>query len=343
MKMKKIYLYRTLKLLLWCSGFCILFMHLTALLQPKYFYNSVSESPETEHWKAFYEEPQNSIDTIFLGSSHVYDGINPLVFYEETGLTSFDLSSSSQDLPTAYFYLQEALRYQKPKYVIFDAYGLLATAFSNEASYKRSLDNMRWSPVKLNAIREWQKYLKNEELLPRIFTLLDYHSRWDSLGREDFFPNEFMTSINGYCPVSSSAEDITHNSYNLYTNLPPLDETNLAYFDKLLDLCYRNDISFILIAIPDTIWTAGYCSAIQEVINDKDVPFIDYNTDKNYSAIGINDSTDWYNKNHLNVHGSAKFTLHLAKDLSEKGLLSIPEKKSEYDTLWQEKLKKNAF
>lgn len=105
MRKRKKVITTILKVCTWCIGFGVIFFVCSGILKPKYFFDSASQSPETEMWKAFYEEPENSIDVIFLGSSHIYNGVNPLVFYEETGLTGFDLASSSQDIPTGYFYL----------------------------------------------------------------------------------------------------------------------------------------------------------------------------------------------------------------------------------------------
>lgn len=337
MKTKKIFFIRTFKILVWILGFLAVFFTLSKIFQPKYFFSSSSESPETELWDSFYKEPENSIDVMFLGSSHIYNAVNPLVFYGESGLTGFDLASSSQDIPTSYFYMKEALQYQSPDYVILDTYGILYPAFSEEVCYKRSLDDMRWSSAKKEAIEAWQEHLENEPVLSRIFTISDYHTRWEDLTREDFFSDDFITSVNGYCPYFSSASDVEHNTFGKYTNLPELEEETLSYFDRLVQLCNENDMKLILISAPDTTWTEGYSSAIRQLASKYSLPFIDYNTDEMYPKTGVNDQTDWRNKNHLNAYGAEAFTRYLARYLAENHLITPADGTSAYDALWQEK------
>lgn len=338
MRKRKKIITAILKVGIWCMGFGIIFFVCSGILKPKYFFASASQSPETEMWKAFYEEPENSIDVVFLGSSHIYNGVNPIVFYEETGLTGFDLSSSSQDIPTGYFYLKEALEYQTPKYVLLDAYGILNKAFENEAAYKRSLDDMRWSAVKIEAIREWQKYLEGVRILPRIFTIMDYHSRWDSLSEEDFSERGFITNRNGYCPVFTADESVLHNTFDAHTNEPEIDEVTRRYITKMADLCESNDIKLCLISVPDTEWTKGDNTAIQKLANELSVPFLDYNTEEFFSKIGITDAEDWMNPGHLNSYGAEKFTTFLAENLYENQILENQIEKNRSQNLWEQKV-----
>ena len=340
MKKRKKVITTILKVCTWCIGFGVIFFVCSGILKPKYFFDSASQSPETEMWKTFYEEPQNSIDVIFLGSSHIYNGVNPLVFYEETGLTGFDLASSSQDIPTGYFYLKEALEYQTPKYVLLDSYGILNKAFENEAAYKRSLDDMRWSAVKIEAIREWQKHLEGVRLLPRIFTIMDYHSRWDSLSEEDFSDSKFITNRNGYCPVFTADENVVYNAFDAHINEPEIDETTRKYIKSMVDLCENNNIKLCLISVPDTEWTRGNSTAIQKLANELSIPFLDYNTEELFVKIGIQDGKDWMNSGHLNSYGAEKFTAFLAESLYENEVLVNQSEKNGSENRWKQKIEK---
>ena len=81
------------------------------------------------HAYTFYQNPKNSIDVLFIGSSHVHNGIDISLLYKEYGISSYDFSSSGQPLPTSYFYVKEALKTQKPKLIIFDSYSLRHTDY----------------------------------------------------------------------------------------------------------------------------------------------------------------------------------------------------------------------
>lgn len=335
MKIKKKIMIRIVKGILWSVGFLFLFFGVTKVLQPKYYFTSDSKSPETEMWNAYYQEPKESLDVLFLGSSHVYNAINPVTFYKESGLKGFDLCSSGQDLPTSYFYLKEALRYQKPKYVLMDTFGIFYEAFSDTACYKRSLDDMRWSHVKIEAIRDWQKTLKKESFLNRIFTIVDYHSRWDSLKQEDFDADGSMTNINGYCPYFDYLNDIEHIYYHKDAEVPELDEQALSYFRKILQLCEEKEITFYLCSVPDATWTEKHAKVIEKLAKEHRIPYIDYNQDDIYQEIGMVDCEDWRDLGHLNSRGAEKFSTYLAKDCLKLGWM---EANAMEDPVWEERV-----
>ncbi|MCG8475685.1 MAG: hypothetical protein MI784_09440, partial [Cytophagales bacterium] len=44
-----------------------------------------------KRWEEFHALPKNSLDVLFLGSSHCYRSLSPKVFKQELGLESFNL------------------------------------------------------------------------------------------------------------------------------------------------------------------------------------------------------------------------------------------------------------
>ena len=58
----------------------------------------------------FYEEPQNTIETIFLGSSVTINGITPMELYENNGVCAYNLGTEQQPLLASYYWLLEADR-----------------------------------------------------------------------------------------------------------------------------------------------------------------------------------------------------------------------------------------
>lgn len=136
MKGYRVCFQRIIKIGIWCIVFILLFNEVSKILLPKYYFNTSVASPETELWNSFYQEEQESIDIIFLGSSHIYNGINPIIVYDITHMTGFDLSSSGQDIPTSYFYLKESLQYQHPSYVVLDTYGIFLVLLQMHPSIK---------------------------------------------------------------------------------------------------------------------------------------------------------------------------------------------------------------
>ncbi|MCZ9939948.1 hypothetical protein [Brachyspira hyodysenteriae] len=62
---------------------------------------------------SFYEQRTNSIDVMFMGSSHVHYNINPAILYNEYGIAAYNFTSGSQPIWSTYHYLVEVLKYQK--------------------------------------------------------------------------------------------------------------------------------------------------------------------------------------------------------------------------------------
>ena len=62
----------------------------------------------------------NSVDVLFLGTSHVGKGISPMKIYENTGIKSYNLFTSMQGVESSFFLLENALKRQQPKVVFLD-------------------------------------------------------------------------------------------------------------------------------------------------------------------------------------------------------------------------------
>ena len=99
----------------------LLFMRLAdRVLIPKYYYNNKWSTTATYH--GFYEIKDDTVDVLFLGSSHAACAFNPQVLYNEYGITSYNLGCEQQNLLLSYYWLKEALRSQKPRAVVLDSY-----------------------------------------------------------------------------------------------------------------------------------------------------------------------------------------------------------------------------
>ena len=73
--------------------------------------NNYNES----RWNEFYDLPKNSLDMVFLGSSHSYCTFDPENFDSVLGTSSYQLGMPLQHMDSTYFTLLEVLNYQKPK------------------------------------------------------------------------------------------------------------------------------------------------------------------------------------------------------------------------------------
>ena len=52
------------------------------------------------------ETPANTVDVVFVGSSHVYAGIYPSYMWSDWGISAFNVSISGMDRDSAYYYMK---------------------------------------------------------------------------------------------------------------------------------------------------------------------------------------------------------------------------------------------
>ena len=284
----------------------------------------------------FYGEEKNSMDVLFLGSSNAYCAFSPAELEKRTGLVSWNLASSQQSLFTSYYWLREALWYQKPKAVVLDAYYLYFT-LGNEGSVHKAFDFMRPSAVKRQAVSHLVRmkpdtYNKQDLYFP----LLRYHERWKEITPAEAFGEDSFASLlgktenRGYCPRDEVIGDSPYAPLEAdgsvrYTSLETDDGkpyemmqtgqiTALSkyYFEKIAALCEENGITLFLVKTPISWWSEPMHDSAQNLAAANNVPFLDLNERSAIEAMGYVYQEDAADHLHANTAGAKKITNYLA-------------------------------
>ena len=121
---------------------------LQMLLMPKY----MTEIREGALISEYYDEIKNH-DIIFVGDCEVYENISPVTLWERYGITSYIRGSAQQLIWQSYYLLEETLRYETPKVVVFNVLSMKYNEPQNEAYNRMTLDGMKWSDSKAASIR----------------------------------------------------------------------------------------------------------------------------------------------------------------------------------------------
>lgn len=323
-----IYLKRTIKSVILLLVFVLLFCGIQNILRHKCIYK-LDETPETEMWEEFYSLEKNTVDVFFIGSSHVYNGINAAEVYELTGHRAFDLATSNQDFFTAYYLLKEALKRQSPKLVVLETFGFHQNPFRDRnydknAYYKMAFDDMRLSSNKIKAVLEWKKGNDEINVVERLFPVFEYHSRWEELNAADYSNEELRSVILGYAQTFKR-EQIYYNGYESFEDVIPCSELALEYFYKIKKLCEDNGIDLVLVTVPDSIHDPAKSASISKVAEDNELIYIDYNEASNLSRLSI-PVYGWRDRSHMNDIGAEVLTKGIVDDLSEYGFLPYKER-----------------
>ena len=279
---------------------------------------------------SFYDIEKDSLDVLIFGSSISYYGIQPNVFWHEQGFASCCISSPSQSIPTSYYLLKEALRYQHPKVVVLESYSIW-----NDQKYytpdrlHAAIDPVPLSRVKMEAIEDLCSEMSLQEKMPFYIPFLIYHNRWKDLTADDFHTESFLKGSVFNSNVFENDEVL------LPDGKAPVPEVVTEYFEKIEALCKENGIELFVVQIPEGRYRGDdwptftddmlkIANTFYDYLDVKGIPHKFYQKTK---ELGIDWKTDCADGTHLNVYGALKASKNLGAYLKE--LYDLPDHRSE--------------
>lgn len=239
------------KILIRLSAFVAVVYLLQMLLVPKY----MTVSPEGALTGEYYANASNH-DVIFIGDCEVYENFSPVTLWEEYGISSYIRGSPQQTIWQSFYLLEDTLRYETPQVVVFNVLSMkydtpesTGSQSRREAYNRMTLDTMRWSSSKWNAILAsmTEEETQWDAMATYLFPILRYHDRWSQLTREDF-------------AYWFHRDSVSHNGYLMQTGVkactdayvePPLadyqfGENSYSYLDRMVTLCRSRGWSWYL-------------------------------------------------------------------------------------------------
>ncbi len=278
-------------------------------------------------------------DVLFVGDCEVYETFVPTTLWQEYGITSYVRGTPQQLVWQSYYLLEEMLKYEKPRAVVYNVLALKYGTPQDEGMNRMTLDGMKWSVEKLKAINA--SMTEEESLLDYVFPLLRYHSRITELEADDFkyaFREPPTVSHGGYLmqtdivPVEKDIKPIS--------NFDPLPQTAMDYLEKMRVLCEENGIELILVKAPTNSWRFYWYdqweTQICEYAQEKELSY--YNL---IDKCDIDWSTDTYDKGlHLNVYGAEKASRYFGEILQDKHGISDRREEETTSKLWQSRVDK---
>jgi hypothetical protein len=310
----------------------ILFALLQALVSPKYISNA-----EGLLTGGYYEDAGDH-DVILVGDCEVYESFVPSVMWDEYGVTSYVRGGAQQLAWHSYYLLEETLRYETPKVVVFNVYALKYGTPQSEAYNRMTFDTMKWSGTKARGVLASMR--AEENFIDYVFPILRYHSRITQLEKEDL----------KY--ILKAPKDESDNGYLIKTGVLPmkpsdpitapppelLPDTSVEYLDKIRALCEENGVELVLIKAPTNSrgywWYDEWEEQIVEYSRENGVDY--YNFISYADEMGIDWQTDTYDGGlHLNVYGAEKFTKYFGRILAEEYGLESRKSDSSVAERWE--------
>lgn len=279
--------------------------------------------------RAMYYQPKNSIDVVFMGSSHIHCGINNAELWTDYGIASMDYSAAEQTFWQTYYYIQELLKTQRPKMICLDVFS--AVVNTDDWQYKLLYENvygMRFSMTKWKMLEASCETL--EMRMQYISNMFGYHTRYTVLTPEDYravtqLPED-MRNYKGYTPFLA-ANPIQARQY---PDAQPdgLTEKIEKYLRLIIELCQKEEIELFLMVVPYEQWTEYHACTFKEIellAAEYSVPYVNYA--EMMVEIGMDPVTDFRDPTHMNHQGATKFSSILGAYLSES--CGIPDRRGE--------------
>lgn len=334
--MKKIFT----RIIIFLIIFVIIFYNVQKVLHYRW---SDSEDMFTRN-VLYIEEPKDSIDILFFGTSEIYAGIFPTAIYHEAGITSINFATSYKSAITTYYQLQFALKSQSPQIVVCDFAALFEDCLPSEeeAIYRKIVDTMPDRQIKEQLINDICALDSTQSKLSYYFPMLRYHGMWNQLETENFerdyvCDREYPVYKKGCFLLD---RDFDENDYFMVeprlwetsASNESLSQLSVEYYDAFIEECHSRDIEVIAL-IPPKLLAAKEKTARWDIMksyfDSRNVMILDYNTYEEVTRLGLTLEDDYYDGAHLNASGAVVFSEDFAKKV--QNIFDLKDHRGEKD------------
>ena len=268
-----------------------------------------------------YDQPEDSIDVLIVGSSPAYADINTNVLWEEYGIAAYNLCSPVEPYWCTYYRLKEALKTQHPRIILLDA---KASTYKRNPSLTgnicQSIYGIQGSENFLGAVyASFDTQEEAEDFL--YFTMPEFHSQLLQKDASEFESSSFWrkrgSCWKGYVEIDNEER---HEKPTVIFNKVRrnMNEQETEYAQKIFDLAYQQGIEIMLIGFPNPDYANDhmYYNMLWSIAEEYSITGINYNDPD--IRFGLKYSRHFADWQHLNVTGSIKFSRKLAEDLKER-------------------------
>jgi len=296
--------------------------------------------------RLFFELPDNTVDILFTGDSHIHNSFIPQMIFDEAGYTSAIMATSSQSIIDTYWIIKETMEHQNLKIIVIDSHSL-ECASRREEDYLHFVSGVLAMPDA--CINKYKCFYDLKHCGVGIGPTLTIE---DAVGflkyRQDFERSKATLSelINLlFCPV----KEFETFGYNAKTQITSFDEATeiieydektpfsstvtFEFFEKIVDLCKENDIELVVTRTPFTLSSANKITYdyIFNYAEDNDIYVVDYFT--LLDELNISFKTDFFDHSHVNYNGAKKITSYIISFFQEQFSLEDHRLDQKYN-LW---------
>lgn len=284
--------------------------------------------------ETFHDLPENSVEVMGFGSSHMWLGLDTMTMYADYGIGAYNYGCNWQELNTTLLFLKDALRTQHPKVVVIDTFNVnnwkQDMNMDGEIYYTTAIP---WMGDKLDYLRQSFGPYNKERYLSYFMPLAAFHENWVNLSEASFRTpaqsgDDYFKTM-GYSP-SDYVTPVEIPDQTLLEQQPLQDEA-AQILTQIVELCRDNGIQVVLCTIPwqGTNVYAEYLQNFADFYGCGYVNFYDH-----LEEMGLDATADFSDTGHLNTTGAAKIARYLGAYL--KANVSLTDFRTQENNLWEQ-------
>ena len=277
-------------------------------------------------------EGETNKDILFVGTSHIMDGVIPAELWNAYGLNSYVLCGEYNDMDRNVPMLRLALQYTKPSLVVLDVdnYWEKSPAENTLNGYHEYADAFPLTPEKIKTTLAL--YPDKESRTEILFPILRYHDRWKDLSRGDFRKKGSDDYLKGY-EFSADVQEV-----ELYETVPKEegilleDAYGVTAIESFIDECRNRGIEVLLVTIPFSANAEeqAYLQGIHRLAEKKQVAYLNLIAEEGL----VSGETDFRDEGHLNVFGAEKITEYIGAYIQKNYDVPVRNKEIDYLKEW---------
>lgn len=284
----------------------------------------------------FYELDDNTVDVLFLGSSHAFEDINTGTLWDEYGMSSYVLAGSTQPMWNTYFYLKEALKTQRPGLIVLEGYcTIFSWEFIDDSRIIKNNYGLHWSKDKIESLKisspkeRWKEFF---------LEYTQYHTRYNELTSADFLKdqgNPLYTAWKGF-GCNMATKPLKQIDVANVSDRAPLLEKTEKYYRATIELALENDIPIIVVISPYAginVQDQQMFNTANDIAEEYNVPFLNCNLIS--KEIGIDWAVDAADPDHLNYRGNQKFSKYIGEYIVDNYEITDHRGEDNYSS-WQD-------
>lgn len=243
-------------------------------------------------------EDFDTIDVLVMGDSNAAQGISPMEWYCENGITGYTYGSGWLSVYNIYYRLRSIYEEQSPKVVVLCT-DVVYSKMSDESELQAAIGDI------------------TDELIP----LVRFHDNWKDLTPGNLLEEHdysWRDTNKGFTPITTVGASMRGDYMYDDGSREPIPFLVRVYLERIVALCRDHDSQLLLITVPaSSSWNLARHNGIQGFADEYGLPYLDYNmADLNPDINWKTDTPD--GGSHLNVLGARKLSSALGSYLSEQ-------------------------